>query len=81
MTAYYFDTSALIKRFARETGTAFVLNLFRNKLGNFFYTTQLTEVKVFAALSKRQKGLNLTASQVSKAQTRFLREYEDHFFK
>jgi hypothetical protein len=29
MAAYFFDSSALAKRFIRETGTAFVLSLWR----------------------------------------------------
>ena len=81
MTAYYFETSAFVKRFAKEKGTAFVLSLFRAAPANLFYASQLTEVEVFAALAKRRRGKTLTASQVSKAQRRFLRDYTDSFYQ
>lgn len=81
MTAYYFETSAFVKRFAVEKGTAFVLSLFRARQKNLYYASQLTEVEVFAALAKRRKGKTLTALQVSKAQRRFIRDYTDSFFQ
>lgn len=81
MSAYYLETSALLKRFAKEKGTVFVLDLFRVRRRNSFYASQLTEVEVFAALAKRRKGKTLTAAQTTKAQRRFTRDYTDLFFQ
>lgn len=59
MAAYFFDSSALAKRFIRETGTAFVLSLWRPSANHAIYAARLTEVEVCAALARRHKGLKL----------------------
>lgn len=59
MAAYFFDSSALAKRFIRETGTAFVLSLWRPSAHHAIYAARLTEVEVCAALARRHKGLKL----------------------
>ena len=53
MGAYYFDSSALIKRFTREVGSRFVLNLFRPSRQNSIYTARVSPVEVAAGLSKQ----------------------------
>lgn len=55
MAAYFFDSSALAKRFIRETGTAFVLSLWRPSAHHAIYAARLTEVEVCAALARRHK--------------------------
>lgn len=79
MAVYYFDSSALVKRFAREQGTLFILNLLRPSANNRLYASQITEVEVYAALARRRKGGTLTPFQVSKAQRRFTRDFSDRF--
>lgn len=81
MTAYFFESSAFVKRFAKERGTTFVLSLLRPSTKNRYYASQLTEVEVCAALARRRKGKTLTAAQVSKSQRRFVRDFADRFTK
>jgi predicted nucleic acid-binding protein len=38
MAVYYLDTSALVKRYARESGTAWVLNLTTLAAGHDLHT-------------------------------------------
>jgi len=40
MTAYYFDTSGLIKRYVTETGSDWVNQLFQPENGHFFIPLQ-----------------------------------------
>ncbi len=81
MTAYFFESSAFVKRFAKERGTIFVLRLLRPSAKNRHYASQLTEVEVCAALARRRKGKTLSAAQVNKSQRRFARDFTDRFTK
>lgn len=75
MAAYFFDSGALAKRFIRETGTAFVLSLWRPSAGNAIYVARLTEVEVCAALARRHKAHKLTADQFQKSVKRLRRDF------
>jgi hypothetical protein len=66
MAAYFLDSSALVKRFAQERGSAFILSLLRPSARNRLYTARITEVEVCAALARRQKGKTITAIQAAK---------------
>jgi hypothetical protein len=79
MPAYFFDSSALVKRFAQERGRAFVLSLLRPSARNRFYTARITEVEVCAALARRQKGNTITASQTAKGLRRLRHDLSRRF--
>jgi uncharacterized protein len=79
MSAYFLDSSALVKRFAQETGTAFVFSLLRPSAHHTLYAARLTEVEVCAALARRRKLLTLSPAQASKAQRRFRRDFPQRF--
>lgn len=66
MPAYFFDASALVKRFARERGSAFVLSLLRPSAKNRLYGARVTEVEVCAALARRRKAKTISANQATK---------------
>jgi hypothetical protein len=67
MPAYFFESSAFVKRFAPERGSKFVLGLLRPSARNRFYAARITEVEVCAALIRRQRGKTLSADQVANA--------------
>lgn len=73
MTAYYFDTSGLVKKFSRETGTAWILNLLKPSGKNTIYIARITTVEVVSALTRRARGGSLTITQANKAIQRFER--------
>jgi predicted nucleic acid-binding protein len=64
--AYFFDASALVKRFAQEQGSAFVLGLLRPSAKNRLYAARVTEVEVCAALARRRKAKTISAGQATK---------------
>lgn len=80
MSAYYFDSSAAVKRYAKEKGTNFLINLLRPSAKNVLYTAKITEVEVCAALARRQKGLTLTPKKTVKSVFRFRRMFSKRFF-
>jgi len=79
MPAYFFDSSALVKRFAQEKGRTFVLGLLRPSAKNRLYAARITEVEVCAALARRQKGRTISASQTSKGLRRLRQDFSRRF--
>jgi predicted nucleic acid-binding protein len=75
MTAYFFDSSALVKRYARESGTTWMLSLFRRAAGNTLYAARITRVEVMAALARKQRGTYLTLDAQAKAESRVRRDF------
>ena len=80
MIAIYLDSSALVKRYAKERGTVFIIGLLRPSARNTIYSAKITEVEVCAALARRRKGLTLTANQATKSISRFRRIFAKRFF-
>ncbi len=80
MTAYYIESSAMVKRYAKEKGTNFLIGLLRPSAKNFLYSVKITEVEVCAALARRRQGLSLTVNQTAKSTSRFRRIFAKRFF-
>lgn len=73
MAAYYFDSSAIVKRYVQEIGTARVRRLTRRGKPDPIYLARITVVEVTAALARRKKGGSLTGPRTSSILTRFRR--------
>ena len=71
MAAYFLDSSALVKRYATETGSAWVENLTDPRSGNRIYVAAITHVEVIAAIARKKKGLLLSATDAAAAIGRF----------
>jgi predicted nucleic acid-binding protein len=80
VAAYFFDSSALVKRYVNEIGTAWVINHFRPSANNLIYVARITHTEVISALSRRMRGGSLSASQTTKAIARFRRQFDFHFY-
>jgi uncharacterized protein len=63
MAAYFFDTSALVKRHVNETGSTWVRSLLRAKAGHRIYIGRITAVEITSAITRRQRGGYLSAAQ------------------
>lgn len=74
MAAYFLDASALVKRYAREPGTAWMLGLFRRAVGHRLYVARITGVEVAAALARKRRGGHLTTSEGARALARLRRD-------
>jgi predicted nucleic acid-binding protein len=79
MPAYFFDSSAFVKRFAPESGSKFVLGLLRPSAKNRFYAARITEVEVCAALVRRQRGKTISPNQAAKGLRRLRRDFPLRF--
>ncbi len=81
MAGYFFDSSAIVKRYIQENGTSWIINLFRSSNQDSFYCARITLVEVISAFSRRLKGKSLSLNQTTKAKTRFRRIFQRKLFK
>jgi predicted nucleic acid-binding protein len=81
MAGYFFDSSATVKRYVQETGTSWVINLFRTSNQDSFYCARITLVEVISAFSRRLKSKSLSSNQTTRAKTRFRCIFHRKFFK
>jgi predicted nucleic acid-binding protein len=69
-TAYFVDSSALVKRYVRETGTVWVRGITRHRSTTHIYIALITAVEVTSAIARR-RGATLSAAQASSLLSRF----------
>lgn len=81
MAAFYLDSSALVKRYSAETGSKFIIKLMQPSGQNRLYSVKITEVEVCAALSRKRKGLTMSAAAATKSISRFRRNFASRFVK
>ncbi len=79
MSALFFDSSSLVKRYAKEVSTNWVFSLVRTSANNLLYLTRITGVEVIAALTKRMRVGFLTTTAAAKAVNRFEREFSNRY--
>jgi len=71
VTHYYFDSSALVKRYVAETGTAWVNSLCASSSGHTLYTVRISGAEIIAALFRRAQTGALALSDAQAATTQF----------
>jgi predicted nucleic acid-binding protein len=69
MAAYFLDTSALVKRYAAETGTSWVTGLISPAAGNLILVARITGVETVAAIARKRKGDLLSPADAATALT------------
>ena len=72
MPTYFTDSSALVKRYVRETGSAWVLGLFAPSPQGRVYVASITAVEVVAALTRRARSGTMTPEDAAEACATFL---------
>jgi predicted nucleic acid-binding protein len=70
-TAYFVDSSALVKRYVQETGTSWVRGITRRSPSTVIYIARITAVEVPCAIARRRKGKTLTPRRASSILHRF----------
>ena len=78
-TAYFVDSSALVKRYVRETGTAWVRGITRRRSSTDIYIALITAVEVTSAIARR-RGVTLSAAQASSLLSRFRKHLAGRYF-
>ena len=65
MIDYFTDSSALVKRYVREIGSAWVTGLFDLALNNEVFVAAITSVEIVAAITRRARGGTITAADAA----------------
>ena len=65
MTAYFLDSSALVKRYVSETGSVWVQQITAPQTGNLLFIARITWVEVISAFARRQREGSLTSADVA----------------
>ena len=76
MAAYYLDTSALVKRYARELGSAWVTSLTDPTVGNDSFTVRLTGPELIAALFRKVRSGEISLSEAARAAANFRADWQ-----
>lgn len=81
MDNYFFDSSALVKRFISETGSGWTFRIIRPSSQNFIIISRITVVEVTAAISRRRKSGRISVIHANKAIARLNRDFLNRFIK
>jgi len=76
---YYADTSALVKRYVHEQGTAWVTGLTDPANGHELYTVRLTGPEMIAALFRRSRVGSITGVDAARAAYNFRLDWRHQY--
>jgi uncharacterized protein len=79
MAAYFFDSSALVKRHVSELGSAWVRSLTRLNAKHTIYIARITAVEITSAITRRQRGRHLSAAQAGAMLAHFRRHLTQRY--
>lgn len=74
MTPYVLDTSAVVKRYIREAGSAWVRSITNPAASQLVYLARVTDVEVTSAIVRRRRGGSLSAFETVSILSRFRRD-------
>ena len=80
MAAIFCDSSAIVKRYMAETGSAWLSAATAPK-NNRVYVARITFVEVVSAVSRREKGNHISAADADNARWQFEQDYLNEFQK
>ncbi|MBV9471225.1 MAG: type II toxin-antitoxin system VapC family toxin [Abitibacteriaceae bacterium] len=79
MAIYFFDSSAIVKRYVNETGTAWVNSPVDPLAGNLNHLARITGVEVVAAIARRQRIGSVSAPAAALLLTQFQHEFANEY--
>ena len=71
MSAYFIDSSALVKRYVQEVGTAWIRGITRARPSTTICIARVTAVEVVSAVARRRRGRTITSARSSTIIHRF----------
>lgn len=76
MATFFCDTSALVKRYVSETGTAWLISTLHPSLKQRIYIAQITIVEIVSAITRREKGGSTTSQEAVNALNQFEQDWK-----
>ena len=75
MAIYFLDSSAVVKRYVPETGSAWVTGITDPASGNLLYVARITGAEVVSAVTRRQRRSQITSPDAAVALLAFRRDF------
>jgi hypothetical protein len=75
----YFDSSAIVKRYLTETGTAWVSSITDLATGNRVYLARIALVEVISAIARKVRGSGVSTTGATKAITDFRDDFANEY--
>ncbi|RUT03143.1 hypothetical protein DSM106972_054510 [Dulcicalothrix desertica PCC 7102] len=79
MAVYFIDSSALVKRYVNEVGSAWVLELFNSEPSNKIFIAAITGVEIIAAITRRSRGGSLNSVDTKILCNQFRSDYQTDY--
>lgn len=79
MAVYFFDSSALVKRYVNEGGSAWVAAIADPNSGDHVYVATITGVEVVATLARKLKGNLVSPVDAAAAVSRFHHDFANEY--
>ena len=79
MPCYYFDSSALVKRYVNEVGSAWVQNITAPRANNQILTAEITIIETTSALFRKDRDGEITNVDRSDALSDFLLDCSEQY--
>lgn len=79
MAVYFFDSSAIVKRYVQETGTQWVNDIIDPGSGNDIYLARITGVEVVSALVGHGRDGTISAQDVATALEQFHKDFTSEY--
>jgi predicted nucleic acid-binding protein len=76
MTDYFLDTSALVKRYVQEVGTAWVVQA-TNQSSGYLHILRVTGPELVAALTRKMNGGEVALGDAQRASVNFRSDYRE----
>jgi uncharacterized protein len=78
VAVYFLDTSAAVKRYVLEPGSAWTRNLTDPAAGHFLYIARITDVEMTSAIARRRQSTP-TLTQAASALNRFRQDFAQQY--
>jgi predicted nucleic acid-binding protein len=79
VATYFFDSSAIVKRYVQETGTGWLNGIVDPAAHNELWLARITGVEMVSAMARRQRGGGLSSTAASLALSEFRHEFGTEF--
>jgi hypothetical protein len=79
MAVYFLDSSALVKRYVREMGSAWVSGLFDPSLNSDVLIAAITGVEIVAAITRRARGGSITMADATTVINQFRNDLQTDY--
>ncbi len=81
MAVYFFDSSAIVKRYVNETGTTWVILVTDPTAGNRIHVARITGVEVVSAITRHRQNGTIAVAEAATALMDFRHDFSNQYRK